>query len=310
MALPGYRPASTPTTNNQVTTLMNSRQKLHRLSMLMAGVGLIAGCAQPSGSTGSPAPSAGRPAPHSTGVPPAPGQATPEPPPALAAPMSPQAVQKAVGTAIELLEAGNEDQAAAELARVLQFDPNHRLAQSLMRQIREDPMAMLGRESFSYRVQPGESLSRIAQRFLNDVHLFYVLARYNDIKVPRQLGGGQTIRVPGKAPPPSASAPAPALPPRVAAPPTPAPVPVPSPAPAPAPAPAPVEAPATAPDAKAKADAVNRHTRAARSAFAKQDLNGAIRSWDAVLDLDPDNRTAQLERQKAVDLKEKLIKVK
>ncbi|HSW03637.1 LysM peptidoglycan-binding domain-containing protein [Aquabacterium sp.] len=222
--------------------------------------------------------------------------------------MSPLAVQKAVSTAIELLEAGNEDQAAAELTRVLQFDPNHRLAQSLMRQIKEDPMAMLGRESFSYRVQPGESLSRIAQRFMNDVHLFYVLARYNDIKVPRQLAGGQTIRVPGKAPPPSAPVPAPVptpLPPRGQAP-----APAPAPTPAPVPAPTPAEAPAVAPDAKAKADAVNRHTRAARSAFAKQDLNGAIRSWDAVLELDPDNRTAQLERQKAIDLKEKLIKVK
>ena len=214
---------------------MKPRPKLHRLSMLMAGVGLIAGCAQPPGSSGSASP-APRPASQSPSSAPAPAPTAPEPPPAPVAPMSPQAVQKAVSNAIELLEAGNEDQAAAELQRVLQFDPNHRLAQSLMRQIKEDPVAMLGRESFSYRVQPGESLSRIAQRFMNDVHLFYALARYNDIKVPRQLAGGQTIRVPGKAPPASVlnppPAPAPKAPPPPAAPP---PAPVPSPTPAPAP---------------------------------------------------------------------------
>ncbi|WP_395700735.1 LysM peptidoglycan-binding domain-containing protein [Aquabacterium sp.] len=225
----------------------------------------------------------------------------PEPPPAPVVPMTPQAVQKAVTTAIEMLEAGNEDQASAELQRVLQAEPNHRLAQSLMRQIKDDPVAVLGRESFSYRVQPGESLSRIAGRFLNDVHQFYILARYNDIKVPRQLAGGQLIRVPGKAP--AVSAPPPVVQPK---PPTPAPAP--APVAVPAPAPEPVAAPV--PDAKARAEAINRHTRAARSAFAKQDLNGAIRAWDAVLEIDPDNRTAQLERQKAVDLKEKLKKVK
>jgi CBS-domain-containing membrane protein len=58
-----------------------------------------------------------------------------------------------------------------------------------------------------------------------------------------------------------------------------------------------------------KAETIARHTRAARSAFAKQDLDAAIRSWDAVLRLDPENRTAMLERQKVVGLKEKLGKL-
>ncbi len=283
----------------KVTNAMNARRDLRRLSLLMAGVGLVAGCAQPPG--GSPSPSPARPASQTPAAPVAPAPPTaPEPPPAPLVPMTPQAIQKAVASAIELLEAGNEDQATAELQRVLQAEPNHRLAQSLMRQIKDDPVAVLGRESFSYRVQPGESLSRIAGRFLNDVHQFYILARYNDIKVPRQLAGGQMIRVPGKAPPPSAAPPAPVAQPKAA----------PAPAPAASPAPAPEPAAAPALDAKAKADAITRHTRAARSAFAKQDLNGAIRAWDAVLEIDPDNRTAQLERQKAVDLKEKLTKVK
>lgn len=285
---------------------MKSRSMHAGLVPWAAGIALIAGCAQPPASRDeSPA---SRPTPQTAPAPAAPVQ-TPavEAPPALP-PLTPQAVPKAVTGAIELLEMGHEDQAATELQRVLAVEPNHRLAQSLMRQIKDDPVAMFGKESFPYRVQAGESLSRIAQRFLGDVHLFYALARYNDIKVPRQLAGGQQIRVPGKAPPPSALTPpaapvkggasAPAVPTPTAAPNAAASAPVPDPA---------VEA---AQAAKARTDAINRNVRAARGAFAKQDLNGAIRAWDAVLELDPGNRTAQLERQKAIDLKEKLTKVK
>jgi hypothetical protein len=239
-------------------------------------------------------------------------------------------IQRAVASAIEHLEAGEEEAAVAELGRVLQSDPGHRLARNLMRQIKEDPQALLGRESFAYRVQPGESLSRIAQRFLNDVYMFYALARYNDIKVPRLVAGGQMIRVPGKAPsldaPVAPAQPAPAPPP-AAKPPSAAAAPVAPPASGPAAAAAP--SPATSPPAvsppgpppppalpdPARAErereaAIARHTREARSAFAKQDLDGAIRSWDAVLALDPKNATATLERQKAVTLKQRLQRAK
>ena len=284
---------------------MNPRNDLGRWAAWLASAGLIAGCAQtPSGSSAPPSPRPAPAAPAAPGASPSGAPATPEPPANLP-PLPAGQVGKTVSNAIELLEAGNEEQASTELQRVLQTEPGHKLAQNLLRQIKDDPVAMLGRESFSYRVQPGESLSKIAGRFLNDVHQFYVLARYNDLKVPRQLAGGQMIRVPGKAPPPA---------------PAPAPVPVPAPATTPVvtappkPAPAPPAASEPTNDAALQAqrqkEAINRHTRAARAAFAKQDLNGAIRAWDSVLELDPNNRTAQLERQKAIDLKEKLTKVK
>ncbi len=277
---------------------------------------LLAGCAAP---VPAPAPAP----PPVVAPPPAPAPVEVAPPPEAPAPAEPVAetsnvpVQRLVLNALELLEAGNEEQASAELQRALQQDPNHRLAQSLLKQITSDPVALLGRESFPYRVQPGETLSRIAQRFLGDLYQFYALARYNDIKVPRQLAGGQVIRVPGKAPPPGA-APAPA---RSAAP-SPAPA---SPATQPPAAPAaPSAAPAAqaapaeptreaAPKAAAPADrsqAILRATRAARAALARQDLVGAIRHWDTVLELDPDNNTAKLERQKVRDLRDRLNKVK
>lgn len=250
------------------------------------------------------APGPGASAPGSSPPPPAP------PAPETPAPLPAGQVQRAVTDAVELLEAGKEDEAQALIDRILATDPANRLALSLQRQISTDPVAALGRESFPYTVKPSETLSRIAGRFLNDVFLFYHLARYNGIKVPRQLAGGQVIRIPGKAPPPereagrpAANAPAPA--------PTPAPSPVPAPAPVPAPppqAPAPVPA-APANDAAARQREIARLTRAARAAFARQQLDEAIRLWDQVLALDPDNATAKLERQRAVDLKAKLGKL-
>ena len=218
---------------------------------------------------------------------------------------------------MELLEAGNEDQAKTELQRALAADPGNRLAQNLLRQISVDPVATLGRESFAYTVKPSETLSRIAGRFLGDIYAFYLLARYNDIKVPRQVTEGQVIRVPGKAPPVQAAVAAPVAP------------------TAPAEPSAGERALRAAEaaersgdlerayaeyrraaeldqaDAAGKAERLRsqlvvRFTTNARSAFAKQDLDGSIRQWDRVLSLDPSNETARLERLKAVALKEKV----
>ena len=237
-------------------------------------------------------------------------------------------------SAMELLEAGNEEQARSELQRALAADSGNKLAHNLLRQLTVDPVAALGKESFQYVVKPGETLSKIAQRFMGDVYSFYLLARYNDIKVPRQLAGGQVIRVPGKAPQvtkavtpdPPAAVPAPT--------PVAAAVPVPAP-----PAPEPItlvalrsaEAAERAgdldralteyrragdhPGAATKAELLRkqlaaRHTVLARTAFAKQDLDGTIGQWDRVLELDPANETAKLERRKAMDLKKKLESVK
>jgi len=207
-------------------------------------VALLAACAQP-GQGGGPVAAPSQPPPSAAPAPPAPPPAPPAAAPEPPVPYSPATAQRLTIAAIEMLEQGHEEQAAVELRRALQSDPNHRLAQSMLRQIEADPTAVLGRESFPYRVQPGETLSRIAQRFLGDVHQFYILARYNDIPVPRQLHGGQLLRIPGKAPPPGTASAAPPPPPPPP-PPSPAPSPVPAPAPAPAPPPATAASPAAA----------------------------------------------------------------
>jgi tetratricopeptide (TPR) repeat protein len=312
-----------------------------RAPLLFASAAVLAACQQmPANEPASP-PTA--PQPRAEVVPaPAPAP-TPMPTGPVSASQQQQA-QRIAMSAVGMLELGHEDDARAELQRALGTDPNNKLAQNLMRQITSDPVAMLGQQSFNYTVRPNESLSMIAGRFLGDIYLFYALARYNNIEVPRQVAGGHTLRIPGKAPPPATARetrpsppPAPA-PERETARVEPAPAPVVA-APAAPPEPTPAERAMRAAEAAERggnlevalveyrkaaslneggADAkaahvqsqlVQRYSLNARTAFARQDLDGAIRSWDAVLQVDPKNETARLERQRALALRDKAKKL-
>lgn len=271
------------------------------------GSTLLAGCQNAPVQT--PWPRAGYPSAPSGQAGPSANPAAPPaaPAPAIAVPKESE-IPGLLAAVRNNLDAGEAAPATAELERVLAFDPQHKVAGSLMRQLRDDPTELYGRESFTYRVQPGDTLASIAQRFMNDRDQFYGLARYNGIDVPRQLQVGQSIRIPGKQPrvmpaPVSPPAPAPAAPP------------APPPAPAPAPAPAPTPAPAVvAPDPRLeqarqqseRKAAIAKWTRQARASMARQDVCGAIAAWNEVLKLDPENRTAALEREKAIDLKKRL----
>ena len=270
-------------------------QRLTLLSVTVAAAAWQSACMTPPAEKAPPPPP---PAVAPVAAEPAPAPAAPAPaaiaePPAPASPAAAQQAQRLANSASELLDVGNEGQARIELQQSLQLDPANRLAQSLLKQIQTDPQTLLGREFFSYRVEPGETLSRIAGRFLKDVHLFYALARYNDIAVPRQLQGGQTIKVPGKQPPPAAAAAAPAAPP----------APAPAPAPAAPPAPVPVPPAPTAADAKAAASEaeLNREYRKGLSLMAQQKPAEAIKAFDAVLELDPDHANAKLKRAQALN---------
>jgi len=318
-----------------------------RPSPLSAGTALLLSLALAACVT--PAPPPPPPAdPVVTAPPPPPPPPEPVPPTAAEQALS----QKSAMQAIEMLEAGQEEQARNELQRALQLDPANKLANNLMRQITADPVAQLGRESFAYTVQSSDTLSRIAGRFMGDIYSFYILARYNDIRVPRQVSGGQVLRIPGKPPAgplyprPSAKpdpkaaaaaqAPTPPATTTVAAAPTPAAPPAPPPVPELSPGEKAMRAgdaheragrldkaleefrraeAADQPGAAARIEAVRkkqiaRATLSARTAFAKQDLAGAIKGWDTVLQLDPDNELAKLERQKAVTLKAKADQLK
>ena len=201
----------------------------------------------------------------------------------------------------ELLQEGDATAAMVWVQRMLAADAGNALALNYQRQVESDPMVMLGRESCAYTVKAGESLSTIARDRLRDSNLFYVLARYNHIKVPKLLAAGQVIRVPGRcaapAPPPAAAAPAPA--PAMSA--TPAP-------PATPPATSPAPPPAAAPAASPGPERITALMREGRTLAARQDLCNAVRAYDKVLEIDPAHGSARTERQRALDLIERLRK--
>ena len=253
---------------------------------------------------------------------PAPDAATtaPSTPPPTVAPVEPRAperphltgqaararVQQLTRQILESLNEGEEERARTDLDEARLLEPENKTLNCLQRGITADPVATLGRDSTAYTVQGGETLGRIAQRALGDTCEFYLLARYNQIRVPKQVAVGQVLRIPGKV---ALGAPEAGTARR------PAPEPVaPAAAAAPPPAsPAVIEAatkPASStPSTNVKTE-IDRHHRAAQAAFRRQDLATAIKEWGRVLELDPNNELARVRRQEAIDLERRLKQVK
>jgi tetratricopeptide (TPR) repeat protein len=305
------------------------------LAAVIAAAVLAAGCASPPPAP-TPKPEPAAPPPSTAAAQPA-APATPapapEPVPVDPAVARPQA-QKLALEAVDQLQNGDEPLARANLERALQLDPANDLARKLMEQIRADAQKELGPVFFRYTVQRDDTLSKLAQQFMGDRFRFYILAKYNDIANPSRLAAGQVIRIPGKAPPP----PPPAAP-AVA---TPEPVPAPAPAVvAPAEKPRdeaadalaraaqiersgnldgayaayveivqryPTHAEATKRRDAARGNLVRALDREASQAFQRQNLDLAIAKWDRVLEIDPNNKKARLERERAMDLKRKIEK--
>lgn len=240
--------------------------------------------------------------------------------------------QKRAIEARDLLQEGEESAASAVLTQALSLDPSNELARKLIDQVKADPEAELGSTHFDYTIQAGDSLSRLAERFLGDRMRFYILARYNGIAIPSRVAVGQTIKIPGRAsrppaaPPrsPEAAKPAPARTgtrpeaeapraqpraPETSAPAAPATPPKPEP-PAAVSAPASPPVPTVSPAAEQarRKELARRYNQEALAAFHKQDLDTAIRKWSQVLELEPDNDSARLNRAKALDLKERIEK--
>jgi tetratricopeptide (TPR) repeat protein len=258
--------------------------------------------------------------------------AAPAPPPApeLTAAQAKAQAQKLAIEAVDLLQNGDEAAAHATLDKALAADATNELARKLLDQIRADPQKELGSVFFRYTVQRDDSLSKLAQQFLGDRFRFYILARYNDMANPSRLAAGQVIKIPGKAPPPVA-APKPAE--AVEATPKP-------PAPTEAETKSRDDVQAVLRRAREQEsrgnleaayatldEAVPRYAdsealvkqrdavrtalirsldREASQAFQRQNLELAIAKWDRVLQLDPANRKARLERERALELTKKM----
>lgn len=296
-----------------------------RAAILAAASAVIAGCATPP--PPAPAPTAAAPPPVEA---PKPAPVVPEVSPAQARAKA----QKHAIEAIDQLQTGDEANARAILDQALLLDPSNELAKKLRDQIAADPEKELGTVFFRYTVQRDDSMSKLAQQYLGDRFRFYILARYNEIANPSRLAAGQVIKIPGKAPatpPPTAARPA-AKPAEASE--------------ASAKAAAEAEsAPqqeanvltqkgaqlqksgdlvgayaafseATQRDQgnhdavlqrdTVKQALIRRYDREAVQAFQRQNLDVAIARWTSVLELDPNNQKARLERERAADLKKRM----
>jgi len=306
---------------------MRVPESAFRLAVAFTVAVVVAGCATPDATKtaeprASPTPAPSPTAPATTTTAPA-APVVPDVPPAEARPMAARLALQAV----DQLQGGDDIGARVTLEQAQRLDPNNELAKNLMNQINADAQRELGSTFFRYTVQPGESLSRLAQQYMGDRFRFWILAKYNDISNPSRLAAGQVIRIPGRQP---------ATPPPVVAPVEPPPVRAAEPEPAKTDA-ALADAmkrgadqerannfegayatyvdvvaryPSNA-DALKKRDAtrtslIRTLDREASQAFQRQNLDLAIAKWDRILELDPNNRKARLERERALDLKKRM----
>jgi len=129
-------------------------------------------------------------------------KAAPVPPPPaptpVAAPAAPPAPLHPLAWIVrEQLQHGHYDEGERELRRLLEEHPDDRSAQSMLRQLTDDPRKRLGPPVETHVVKPGESYSTLAQHYLGDAGQFVILARYNGSTDPSRLWAGQKLKMPG-----------------------------------------------------------------------------------------------------------------
>ena len=292
----------------------------------IAAAAALAGCATPPP---APPPAVVAPVPEPVAAAPAPAP-SPPPQPELTAAQAKAQAQKLALEAVDLLQNGDEPAAHALLDKALATDAANDLAKKLLDQIRADPQKELGSVYFRYTVQRDDSLSKLAQQYLGDRFRFYILARYNEMPNPSRLAAGQVIKIPGKGPAPAAVPKAAEVVEPAARPP----------AAADAGNQARDDVQATLRRAReqegrgdlegayatldegltrhpgtealtrqrdaVRGSLVRAYDREATQAFQRQNLDLAIAKWDRVLQLEPANRKARLERERALELKKKL----
>jgi tetratricopeptide (TPR) repeat protein len=116
---------------------------------------------------------------------------------AAASPEASAGTDASLGTIIDdELQLGHYAAGETALRRYLVQHPDDRAAQAMLHQLTADPEQRLGRASRTHVVQPGDSYSTLAARYLGDASRFLILARYNHSTNPSLLQVGETVRLP------------------------------------------------------------------------------------------------------------------
>jgi tetratricopeptide (TPR) repeat protein len=296
------------------------------VAVIVAAAAILVGCAAPQPAADSaPAAGAARPAAAAAPTP------APAPVPDVSPAQAKAQAQRLALDAVEQLQNGDETAARLSLEKAMVLDPTNDLAKKLQDQIKADAQKELGPVFFRYTVQRDDSLSKLAQQYMGDRFRFYILAKYNDMANPSKLSAGQVIKIPGRQPatPPPAAPVAPAAPAADAAAPVAAPEAKPSndvadmlqkgkametsgnlegayAAYSEAAKKTPVNAEAVRRRDASKAALLRNLDREGTQAFQRQNLDLAITKWDRILEIDPNNQKAKLERERCLELKKKM----
>ena len=295
------------------------------IAVALAAAAILAGCATPPPAA-DPASGAGAARPVPSATPPVPA---PAPLPELTPAQAKAQAQRLALDAVDQLQNGDEPAARLTLDKVVALDSTNDLARKLQDQIKADAQKELGPVFFRYTVQRDDSLSKLAQQYMGDRFRFYILAKYNDMASPNKLAAGQVIKIPGRAPatPPAAAVPAAPAADALAKPAEPAAAPRDDVAEllqkgkeleatgnlegayaaySDAAKKTPVNAEAVRRRDASKAALVRSLDREGTQAFQRQNLDLAITKWDRILELDPNNQKAKLERERCLELKKKM----
>ena len=134
-----------------------------------------------------------------------PRQPSPEPdPPVVLGPPEPSSADQTARLvdAMDRLQNGQFDEAERILDRLRETSPRSPTLALLARQLETSPERMLPGPYRPRTVQPGDTLSEIAEQELGNPLLFVALARLNGIAVPRTVSVGFELRVPVESPVP------------------------------------------------------------------------------------------------------------
>lgn len=105
------------------------------------------------------------------------------------------ALKDRLDRAITLLSDDKFCRGRAEVVYYLRHNPQSATAKKLLFAIDTDAHDHYGGNAFDYEVKRGDSLAGLSERYLGDMLLFPMLARYNDIEA-NNLHAGAVIRIP------------------------------------------------------------------------------------------------------------------